>query len=286
MKNLPTLVLSAMIAAVVAWLVGQGGGATAADAEPHTTRILATQTIRCGYIPAPPGLTIDPNTKAMSGFDYDIMTAIGKKLNMSIEWVEEVNWGTSGQAIQSGRIDMLCNTNWADPRKARQVYYSTPYAYNPVYAVVRYNDMRFDNSLAPANSPEVIMAGYDGDPSMDIVKQDYPLAKPFAVPDMVSLGEFWETLATKKADMAFVSYAYVLDYLEKNPGKLKVLSGLPPVRVYPSALELAQEPRLKNMIDRAVEELLLSGEIDTLLVRYFGTDPHMYYRAWRPVGNS
>jgi hypothetical protein len=52
------------------------------------------------------------------------------------------------------------------------------------------------------------------------------------------------------------------------------ITNLPPVRVYPLALELPQEPRFKNLIDRAIEELLNSGELDSLLRNYYGSSPY------------
>jgi ABC-type amino acid transport substrate-binding protein len=48
-------------------------------------------------------------------------------------------------------------------------------------------------------------------------------------------------------------------------------------------LELPQEPRFKSLIDRAIEELLYSGELDSLLRKYYGFSPYAYYPAWRPA---
>jgi len=131
-----------------------------ASLQPHTDRLLKTSTLRCEYISIAPALVVDPNTKSMSGLDYDIVEAIARKLDIKVEWLEETNWGISAQGINSNRVDMLCNTNWGDPRKAKQIFYSTPYGYSPVYAVVRAGDHRFDAGLQAANDPAVTFVGY------------------------------------------------------------------------------------------------------------------------------
>jgi ABC-type amino acid transport substrate-binding protein len=57
-------------------------------------RILRTQTIRCGYVVYPPSIIKDPNTGRLSGIFYDITEKMGERLNLKIEWTEEVVFPT------------------------------------------------------------------------------------------------------------------------------------------------------------------------------------------------
>ena len=58
---------------VVAGLPGGAHAATGLD------RVKETKTLRCGYIPYEPFITVDPNTKKIGGFFVDYTTKVGAK---------------------------------------------------------------------------------------------------------------------------------------------------------------------------------------------------------------
>ncbi|HOO50986.1 MAG TPA: hypothetical protein PLK94_06835, partial [Alphaproteobacteria bacterium] len=64
-------------------------------------RVIRTGTLRCGYLTYPPLLMKDLKTGEMSGVAHDIMTEIGKRLSLDIEWTEEVGTDVMLQGIAS-----------------------------------------------------------------------------------------------------------------------------------------------------------------------------------------
>ena len=81
--------------------------ARAADNETAFDRILRTGTLRCGYTSAPPYLTIDPNTRALSGIQYDIVNEMGRRMDVKIEWAVEAGFSTAVADLQAGKYDKL-----------------------------------------------------------------------------------------------------------------------------------------------------------------------------------
>lgn len=66
----------------------------AAHAESVYERVIKSGTLKCGYIPYPPAMIVDPNTGEKSGIFYEFMNEVGKRLSLKVEWVQESGWGT------------------------------------------------------------------------------------------------------------------------------------------------------------------------------------------------
>ena len=97
-------------------------------------RITRTNTLRCGYAIAPPWTMIDPNTKQLSGVNYDVTNAVAEKMGVKVDWVEETGWGVAEQGLMSSRYDMMCGNVCIDPKRARAATFSTPLS---AYSVAR-----------------------------------------------------------------------------------------------------------------------------------------------------
>ena len=50
------------------------------------------------------------------------MNAIGKTLDLKIEWTEEVGWGNIGEGLKAGRYDMACVSMWPDAPKYKTFF--------------------------------------------------------------------------------------------------------------------------------------------------------------------
>ena len=55
-------------------------------------RVMESGKIRCAYATWPPLMDQDVNSGVLKGTSYDLMNAIGEKLDLEVEWTEE-NWG-------------------------------------------------------------------------------------------------------------------------------------------------------------------------------------------------
>jgi hypothetical protein len=82
-----------------------------------------------------------------------------------------------------------------------------------------------------------------------------------------------ETVATGKADVAFLQKGPAQGFLRNNPGKVRIV-GSAPLRAFPAPL-IAVRPdavSLKFMLDAGIRALLLNGAVEKTLRRY---DPEL-----------
>jgi len=272
------VVLSTIIAfGTASYVVSHQSGVTTATQETAFDRIMRTNTLRCGYAIATPWTMIDPNTKQISGVNYDVTNAVAAKIGLKVDWVEETGWGVAEQGLVTGRYDMLCGNVCIDPRRARAATFSTPFFHIPVLAVVRADDTRFDGGLETVNSKDVRIGVKNGHVFEFIANEHFPLAQKVYANDISDDTEFFEMLKNNKIDVAFSGQSTVDLYNEKSPEKVKSLSE--PARFCNGAFMLPLgDERLKHVIDNAIVEINSSGQIKEILGRYTKTDPR-YVRA-------
>lgn len=69
-------------------------------------------------------------------------------------------------------------------------------------------------------------------------------------------------------------------FLDKNPGSLKNVVPDDPIRIYPNVYLLpSHEFQLKAMLNTAIEQLINSGRVDELILKYAGQDSGFYHVA-------
>lgn len=232
-------------------------------------RVMRTQTIRCGYAAWAPLLIKDPNTGQMSGISHDYVEAMGAALKLKIDWAEEVGWGDFPAALESGRIDIFCAGAWPNSSRARQVDFVTPILYQPMYAYVRADDMRFDNHLVGINDPSVIISVMDGEAASAIAAQDFPQAKTLQIAQLSDGAENFVNVITKKADVSITDPATFAEYNAKNPGKLRRVIAKTPLRVFGDTLAIAHgQDTFRRMLNISTEEMLSSGQIEKITEKY------------------
>lgn len=243
--------------------------AFAVEQESVYDRVIRTGIFRCGYGVWEPIMMKDPNTGALSGIFYDYMNALGKNLNLKIEWVEETDWATFGQSLDSGRIDGFCLGIWPSGSRARTTDFTTPIYYNPFRVYVRADDARFDHALDKINDEAITISRLDGDSAGAIAELDYPNAKILASPQMAGSISPMVNVTEGKADVSFIDAASLASYMAKNPGKLKVVPGGEVIRSFGSTIAIKRnEYPLKTLLDTATDELMQAGVIEKILVKY------------------
>ncbi len=236
-------------------------------------RIMRTNTLRCGYAVATPWFVVDPNTKKLSGVSYDMTEAVAAKIGLKVDWVEETGWGVAEQGLVTGRYDMLCGNVCIDPRRARAATFSTPFLHNPIFAVTRPDDKRFDANLRAINDPAIRIGVKSGHVFEFIANEQFPAAQKIYANDISDDTDFFQMLTANKVDVVFVGGQGLIDlYNEKNPDKVKALAE--PVRFCNAAFMLPLgDEKLKYMIDNAITELNTSGQIKEILGRFIKLDP-------------
>jgi len=243
--------------------------ALAAPDEAVFDRIVKDRTIRCGYFSWPPYIIKDAKTGAFSGINYDIMEAIGKNLDLKIEWTAEIGVGDVVAALETNKIDMVCASLWPNAARMQSLTLSTPSFYSVVHAFVRAGDKRFDGDLAKANDKAVKVAAIEGDITQNMANEKLPRATAVILPQTASGSELLLQLTTKKADIVLLDQGLVNDFLKTNPGSLRRVEGIPPVHVFGEHLAVKRgEYQLKAMIDNALLQLTNDGIVEGMAKKY------------------
>ena len=201
----------------------------------------------------------------MSGVLYDIMMELGRLNQIKIDWSEELTWATVSTAIGTGRVDAMCSGMWIDTQNGAYLAFSDPFYFNSVSAYGRANETRF-TKLEDLNNATVRVATRDGGTPAIIARQDFPQATVVSLPSGISEGELVEQLLTNKADVFFYGDDTLMDFMSKNPGKLKPLFSEKKLRIYALAIALPmQDVGMKNMINNSISEMKGSKVIERAL---------------------
>ena len=253
-----------------------------APPESALDRVLRTGTLRCGYYVFPPVTLRDANTNQLSGLSVDMMDIIAKKTGLKIEWTEEVGFGNWVPALEAGRFDAVCTPMWPDMALGRQAIFTRPFFYSGISPLVRADDKRFDGDLTKLNDPSVTFAAIKGDLQQFLAAQDFPKAHLLVEPASSDNATVTIDVATGKADVVLLDANALLDYNKTNPVKLKLLDPGHPLKAQAFALAFDRhEFALREFLDNAVSDMLLTGSIDQLLAKWQPA-PGVYLRVADP----
>jgi ABC-type amino acid transport substrate-binding protein len=231
-------------------------------------RVLDTHKIRCGYINYAPYTLKNPNSNALSGISVEAMEAIGKKLDLEIEWTEEVGYGSFADGLDVGRYDAMCSGVWQNSTRGKRVFFTIPLLFNPIRVWVRSDEARYKN-LADLNSPNVRLAVQDGSIGDVIAQTNFPRAQRVSIPQLNQWTDNLLNVTSKKADAVFSEPSVITPFLEKNPDTLKLLPTPRPLRVFGVAIPIKMgEIEFKSVLDSAIMEILSDGTMDEILMKY------------------
>lgn len=273
--NNTTKIVSAIIA--IAIIVGIGFLFSKNSTEQNTQipretvydKIIESGKIKVGYISYPPSFIKDPNTGEYSGIFHEVLQEIGKKLDVKIDYTEEVGWGTMIEAISSGRVDLIATGVWPTTERGKHVDFTNPLYYSTVKTYVRVNDSRFDGDLSKINNSNIKISSIDGEMTSIIAQLDYPKAKQESLTQMSDVSQVLLNVATGKADVTFAEPAIALEYMAMNPGRIKEVKSVKPVRVFPNAMIVGKgEIELLSTLNIAVDELINNGFVNRVIEKY------------------
>lgn len=270
MKNIIVSVLSAIVAAyLTVQIVDNSHQAGAVSKETAYERVLRTSVLKCSYGLWEPAVMRDPNTGELSGLIYDLMQEAGKALNIKIEFDHEIDWSAIATDLQAQKADAHCAGVWATPARGRQMAFTDPVSFLPAVAFVKANDKRFDQDINAINSPDVTIAIIDDDVSEEIATRDFPLAKRIARPQLGNVEDLLMMVADGKADITFDGPNRYKPYDAANPGKLRMLSTLKPIRIFPNTIAVdIHEQELLQMLNTTIHQLQDNGTFDRLKQKY------------------
>jgi len=213
----------------------------------------------------------------MKGYVVDYIEAMAKAMELKVEWAEEINLGTYLEDLKNGRSDLECGGGWPNAMRGKQAYYTQPFAYSPLVAFVRADDTRFDNGIGSLHQAGLKAAVVDGDTSQVVRRASFPNMEEISLPQLSTIHEYFVVVASGKADVTFSDYVGGMQYMEKNPGKLKALPYI--LRQVPQNIGVPLgDNNLLQMLNTANQQLILDGTVDNILSKY-PLNPAMFLRA-------
>ncbi|MCB1558535.1 MAG: ABC transporter substrate-binding protein [Alphaproteobacteria bacterium] len=264
-------------------LVFFGASAFADEEKSAYDRVMETQTLRCGYMSWPPLFSKEPNTGEMSGIFYEYVEAVGRALDIKVEWVEELTPANYIEALEAGRVDMLCSGDWPNSQRGRRIDYVDPIFFVALYPYMREGEEAKIIDIKNLNSGDFTISIIDGEMSSIIARTDFPLAKTSDLPQMSDSTQMLMNVVTKKADFVVTDVATGMKFQKNNPNVLTQVSLKVPVRLFPNSLSLMLgEEKLRRMMNTATLELLYNGQIEKMISKY-EEFPNSLYRITLPV---
>jgi ABC-type amino acid transport substrate-binding protein len=263
------IIISSLISLVVQSSVEVPHSKTTPIHENTYSRVMRTRTIRCGYDVWPPIINRDEKTGKISGIFYDYMEAVGKNLDVKIEWIDGITYASYISDLQYGRIDAMCAGIWPIGKVIGVLDFTDPLYYLPINAYVRMNDNRFDHDLSILNNASYTISNIDGTVPARIAQTDYPNAKVASLPSVSPVSDMLLAVIMGKADITFTDTVTVADFSKNNPNKLRAVPKSYPVRIFGNTVAVAKDDgNFLRMINNATEELRNSGIIEKIIVKY------------------
>lgn len=248
--------------------------------ETSYERVMESGKIRVGYVHYPPGLIIDPNSKKITGIFPEVLEEAARNLDLKIEWVEEVGWGTMVEGLKANRYDLIGSPVWPLSQRAKLADFTVPVYYGGLTAYVRHDDHRFDGKLQLINDPNVKIATIDGEVTDTTARYDFPKAQRASMPQTTEISTLLNTVTSGRADVTFVEPFVALEFLKTNPNALREPAPGRPLRLYPNTyMFYRNQGHFKAMLDNAILELVNNGFVDRVLDKYEPAKGAFYRRA-------
>jgi polar amino acid transport system substrate-binding protein len=245
-------------------------------------RVLETKTIRTAYISYPPSFIKDPQSGGYSGIFHEVLTEMARRMDLRVDYVEETAWGTMITAVQSGRADLVCTGIWPNATRGKFVDFTDPVYYSPIHAYVKTGNHALDGRLAAINSAMVTIATIDGEMTSIVARADFPHARTNELPQTTDVSQVLLELVTEKADVTFVEPAIAEAFLQRNPGAIRRVPDVPPVRVFPNVMMVNKgEAELLSMLNTALSELVNTGFVEQAISKY-ESKPGLFLRQQWP----
>lgn len=259
--------VQALLAALVAAVVGLAGVAPAAAQETILQRVNRTKTIKAAYIPYPPFVLVDPSTKKVSGYFIEMMDEIVSRMGpgFKIEY-EETTWGTMVVGVQSGKFDVVVSGIFSTIPRLLQVSFSRPVMLVGLSAVARKGDDRF-KSAEDLKKDGLVVAVTAGEVGHSYAQGTLPKAK-LIVMDTPDITRPMLEVVTGRADVGIADSMSVFNFVQAHKDKTVNLFAEKPLYLWGTGVMLPRDAQWKDFIDQSISFLEFSGILDRLEAKY------------------
>ncbi|WP_102110358.1 transporter substrate-binding domain-containing protein [Oceaniglobus roseus] len=215
MTRLPSL----LAAAALAVLPGLAAAA-AADLPDLGGRTVAVVTENA----YPPLQFVDPKTGEATGWEYDAMAEIARRLNMTVEYAN-TSWDAMIPAVSQGQYDIGMTGITIREDRAEVVDFSDPYMRSEMVMLVRGDEDRFIDAASFQEDPDLLIGAQPGTTPFyvgiyDVLGSDEsdPRMKQFE-----TFGAAVQALRTGDVDLVLTDGTAGEGYVAASDGALKIV---------------------------------------------------------------
>jgi ABC-type amino acid transport substrate-binding protein len=258
-----------------------------AKTETAYERVMRTNTLRCAYGIYPPFLGKDPNTGELNGVMPSVMAEFEKASGLKVEWGPEIDFGTIGATLQTGKADAFCTGMLMTPRRGRVMAGSTPVFFTTMEAFARPDDKKFDNDFDRINQPDVRISVNLGDISEEIAQRLFPRAQRVYKSDLGGESQLFMNVATNKADIAISGPSNLSAYNQNNTATaLRKIEFQRPLVTFPNVVSVEiHEAALLQLLNASLHDLVDNGTVERILRANLGEDYNVSYFPPKPQMN-
>ncbi len=233
------------------------------DAADDLDRILAAGVITIGTEGTWPPMTYHDEAGELTGFDVEVAKAIAEKLGVKAEFVE-TDWDSLIAGLGVGRFDIIVNEVTPTEERKQTYDFSDPYTY--VYDVVITKEDNNDIST---------MEDLKGKKTSNTISSTHAQIAESYGAEVIAVDTFEasiEMVLQGRADATINGELVFNDYITQKPD-----SGLKIAVYNKEAISTAipvrkGQDRLREAINKALEELKNDGTFNEISMRYFGKD--------------
>jgi ABC-type amino acid transport substrate-binding protein len=209
----------------------------------------------------------DPDKQSQFvGFDMDLMRAIAKKMNYTVEFTDLPFSGII-TAVQAGQYDLGISSFSVTPERQTQIDFSDPYYEIQQAILVRANDSAI-TSAGDLKNKSVIIGAQSGTTGEATAKETVGAANETRVKTYEHVTDVFPVLQSGQIDAIVNDYPVSQYYADQYPGQFKFTGKLFPTKE-PYAIVIAKtNTGLTAAINKAIADLKTDGTYDQLLKKY------------------
>jgi polar amino acid transport system substrate-binding protein len=203
----------------------------------------------------PPFESVNEQTKAIEGFDIDLMNAIAEKANLEIEF-KNVSWDPLLAGVAQGTYDAAISVITITEDRKKEMLFSDPY-----FAAGQIVTVQLDNTTIKSKddlSGKKVGAQLGTTGEFEINKIAGAIKKTYD-----DIGLAFQDLMNGQIDAVIADNPMVLFYVAKNATKLKTVGSVFTDEEYGIAVAKGKEDLLKK-INSGLKKVLDEGIIETL----------------------
>jgi polar amino acid transport system substrate-binding protein len=206
----------------------------------------------------PPFESVNDQTKAIEGFDIDVMNAIAKKANLDIEYVN-VAWDPLLAGLSQGTYQMGISCITITAERAESMLFSNPYYTAGQIVVVLKSNTTFTSK---DNLSGMVGAQLGTTGAMEVEKLAGCTLKPYD-----EIGLAFQDLMNGQVVAVICDSPVGTGYVSQNPDKLKTIGQMFTTESYGIAFSKGNED-LQKKINTALAAVIKDGKIDEYAAKW------------------